>query len=155
MNLPETIEQLRDKGHKVTPQRIVIIKTVIESTELLTPSALYQKVKRADPGIGEVTVYRTLNILEELGQVCVVHTGDNTHSYIGCPTEHHDHLICSGCGKVVNFTHCNLGLLEKRLIAETGYAINDHRLDFYGQCQKCVKKGHLAKPSDRTTALRE
>ena len=140
MNLQGTIEQLRHNGHKVTPQRILIIKIVLESTELLTPFALYNKVKKADSGIGKVTVYRTLNILEELGLVCVVHTEENVHSYIGGLTEHHDHLICADCGKVVNFTQCNLGLLEKRLAKETGFAINDHRLDFYGRCAKCEKK---------------
>lgn len=140
MELKEIITQLHDHGHKVTPQRTLIIKTVLESAELLTPSALYEKVKAADPGVGEVTVYRTLNILEELGLVCVVHTEDNTHSYIKSPAEHHGHLICSDCGKVVNFTQCNLGQLEKRLAAETGFAISDHRLDFYGHCQKCAQK---------------
>ncbi len=143
MNLPEIIACLHDHGHKVTPQRVAIIKTVLESCELLTPSALYEKVKEADPEVGEVTVYRTLNILEELGLVCVVHTENNTHSYIGCPSEHHDHLICSDCGKVVNFTHCNLELLEKRLSVETGFAIKDHRLEFHGRCEKCSHKTHL------------
>lgn len=155
MNLPEIIACLHDNGHKITPQRVAIIKTVLESCELLTPSALYEKVKEADPEVGEVTVYRTLNILEELGLVCVVHTENNTHSYIGCPSEHHDHLICSDCGKVVNFTHCNLELLEKRLAAETGFDINDHRLDFYGRCEKCNKKRFKAKPSGKAIALRE
>jgi Fur family ferric uptake transcriptional regulator len=140
VDLQEIIKQLRNNGHKITPQRIDIVRTVLESAELLTPSAIYEKVKKTDPGVGEVTVYRTLNILESLGMVCVVHTEENTHSYISCPSEHHDHLICSDCGKVVNFTHCNLGLLEKRLAAETGFNIKDHRLDFHGWCEKCGKK---------------
>jgi Fur family ferric uptake transcriptional regulator len=149
MELQEISQRLRKNGHKVTPQRIMIIQTVLESNELLTPSALFDKVKKADPGVGEVTVYRTLNILESLGLVCVVHTEDNTHSYIGCPSEHHDHLICSDCGKVVNFTHCNLGLLQERLITETGFNIKDHRLDFYGQCENCSKKQRKIKPSTK------
>jgi Fur family ferric uptake transcriptional regulator len=140
VNLPEIIACLHDHGHKVTPQRVAIIRAVLESGELLTPSALYEKVKEADPEVGEVTVYRTLNILEELGMVCRVHTENNTHSYIGCPSEHHDHLICSDCGKVVNFTHCNLDLLEKRLASESGFDIKDHRLEFHGLCEKCSQK---------------
>jgi Fur family ferric uptake transcriptional regulator len=143
VDLQKIIAQLHSHGHKVTPQRVIIIKTVLESVELLTPSALYEKVKQIDAEIGEVTVYRTLNILEELGLVCVVHTGENTHSYTSCPAEHHGHLICSDCGKVVNFIHCNLGLLEKRLASETGFVISDHRLDFYGRCRQCARKAHL------------
>jgi Fur family transcriptional regulator, ferric uptake regulator len=152
MNLPEMIAKLHYNGHKVTPQRVMIIKTVFDSAELLTPADLYKKVKQSDPGVGEVTVYRTLNILEQMGLVCVVHTEENTHSYIGCPSEHHDHLVCSVCGKVVNFTHCNLELLEQRLAAETGFYINDHRLDFYGRCEKCRKKPRKVKPTPKTMA---
>jgi Fur family ferric uptake transcriptional regulator len=141
MDLNEIISSLRRAGHKVTPQRIAIIKIVLESAELLTPATLYEKVRRTDPEIGEVTVYRTLNILSDLGLVCMVLNGENTHSYIRRPPEHHDHLICSGCGKVVNFTHCNMGDLEERLISETGFSIQDHRLDFYGRCRECVERG--------------
>jgi Fur family transcriptional regulator, ferric uptake regulator len=139
MVMDEITTRLRQSGHKVTPQRTAIIKIVLESTELLTPSALYKKVHRVDPEVGEVTVYRTLDILSELGLVCMVHTSENAHSYIGRPSEHHDHLICSECGKVVNFTDCNVSSLEKRLISETGFIINNHRLDFYGKCRECRK----------------
>ncbi len=140
MSIDQVIECLRQSGHKVTPQRVSIIKTVMESLELLTPSALYEKVRHENPDVGEVTVYRTLNILDELGLVCVVHNGENTHSYIGRPPEHHDHLICSDCGKVVNFTGCNLSGLEKRLCSETNFTIQEHRLDLYGKCARCNKK---------------
>ena len=130
-------KRLRESGHKVTPQRITIIGVVLDSTEHLTPSAIYEKAHRIDPRIGEVTVYRTLNILSELGLVCLLHTGNNAHSYVARPPGHHDHLICSECGRVVNFTECNLPGLEKRLSAKTGFAIREHRLDFYGKCREC------------------
>jgi Fur family ferric uptake transcriptional regulator len=136
----EIVQKLRQAGHKVTPQRITIIKYFIESSELLTPSALYEKVHRLDASIGEVTVYRTLNILSELGLICMIHTGENTHSYISRPPGHHDHLICSNCGRVLNFVNCNVSDLAKRLNQETGFQIEDHRLDFYGRCRECAAK---------------
>jgi Fur family transcriptional regulator, ferric uptake regulator len=135
----EIISQLRQNCHKVTPQRVLIIKTINASKELLTPTELYEKVHQIDPEVGEVTVYRTLNILSELGLICMIHTGENTHSYIGRPIEHHGHIICTECGKVVDFSNCNLDELEKRLMNETGYNIQEHRLDFYGKCQECLK----------------
>jgi Fur family transcriptional regulator, ferric uptake regulator len=140
MSLEEVISRLRKSGHKVTPQRVVIIKTVLESREHLTPAELYEKIRRLDPEIGEVTIYRTLNILTEMGLLCMVHTGENTHSYVSRPPEHHGHLICSQCGKVINFTDCNLSGLEKRLTGETGFDIRDHRLDFFGNCRECSAK---------------
>jgi Fur family transcriptional regulator, ferric uptake regulator len=137
MVLREIVQKLRSSGHKVTPQRITIIKSFMQNKELLTPSALFEKVHDSDPEIGEVTVYRTLNILADLGLVCMIHTGENTHSYVSRPPEHHGHLICSGCGKVIDFTNCNVIDLEKRLTAETGFRIEDHRLDFFGRCREC------------------
>jgi Fur family ferric uptake transcriptional regulator len=136
----EIVQKLRQSGHKVTPQRITIIKYFMESSELLTPSALFEKVHTLDPAIGEVTVYRTLNILSELGLICMIHTGENTHSYISRPPEHHGHLICSTCGKVLNFINCDVSGMEKRLSAETGFKIEDHRLDFFGHCRECARK---------------
>jgi Fur family transcriptional regulator, ferric uptake regulator len=140
MLVKNIVSSLRRAGHKVTPQRLTIINVFSQSLETLTPAALYEKVRRIDPAIGEVTVYRTLNILAELGLMCMIHTGENTHSYIIRPPEHHDHLICSNCGRVYNFTNCNVKDLEKRLFVENGFQIEDHRLDFYGRCRDCLIK---------------
>jgi Fur family transcriptional regulator, ferric uptake regulator len=140
MPIKEIIQKLRKAGHKVTPQRVTIIKNILDSQELLTPGALYDKVRQTDPKIGEVTVYRTLNILSEMGLVCIINSGENTHRYISRPAEHHGHLICAGCGKVHNFTNCNVKDIEKQLTSETGFQIEDHRLDFYGRCRECAAK---------------
>jgi Fur family transcriptional regulator, ferric uptake regulator len=140
MSLDDIIVRLRQAGHKITSQRVAIIKIVIESDELLTPSALYKRARELDPEVGEVTVYRTLDILSQLGLVCMVHTSENTHSYIGRPAEHHFHLICSECGRVINFTGCSVSELEKKLVLETGFTIHEHRLDFYGKCLECHEK---------------
>ncbi len=135
--LDRIVFQFRRSGHKVTPQRLAIARLVTESTECLTPAALYDQVRQTDPRVGRVTVYRTLSILSELGLVCEVHLADGSHGYIGRPAEHHDHLICSECGKVVNFTRCNVTQLENRLSSETGFTIGEHHLEFYGQCGEC------------------
>ena len=138
MLLSDVTNVLHQAGHKVTPQRLTIAEVVLNSTEHLTPSAIYKKAHQMDAKIGEVTVYRTLNILTELGLVCQLHTGENTHSYVASPTGHHGHIICSECGKVVNFINCNLQGLEKRLSAETGFAISEHHLNFFGKCRECL-----------------
>ena len=138
MSLTSVVRRLRRSGHKVTPQRISIIKTVIESREALTPVALFQKVRASDPTVGEATVYRTLNILSALGLVCSVMTGENGTGYIVRPDGHHDHLICSRCGRVVDFRDCNVTGLEKRLASATGFVIKEHRLDLYGLCPQCA-----------------
>ena len=83
-----------------------------------------------------MTVYRTLDVLAELGIICKVRVG-SSHSYVIGPLEHHGHLICSECGKVIDFGDCNLGELERRLSAETGFQIESHLLEFLGRCAGC------------------
>ncbi len=132
-----TAARFRHSGHKVTPQRLAIAEVIINCTECLTPATLFDRVKKLDPQVGLVTVYRTLSILAELGLICEVHLPDGSHGYTGRPPEHHDHLICSGCGKVVNFTKCNIADLEQRLSSETGFSIREHHLEFFGRCGNC------------------
>lgn len=132
---------LRQRGYKITPQRRTILSAITRSHEHLTPAAIHERVCREYPGIGLVTIYRTLEILTRLGLICEVHAGDNCRSYlIRRPSEHHHHLICSDCGTVIDFTSCNLGRLERRLARETGFKINGHLLEFVGQCRNCCKE---------------
>jgi len=91
-----------------------------------------------NPDIGLVTIYRTLDLLNELNLVCRVHAPDGRRSYMmRRPTGHHHHLVCSGCGKVVDFTGCALADLEQRLSKETRFDIKGHLLEFYGLCPDC------------------
>jgi Fur family transcriptional regulator, ferric uptake regulator len=133
--------ELRKNGYKITPQRHVIIGAIIDSHEHLTPAAIHERVQREYPSVGLVTIYRTLEILTELDLICETHAGGSCRSYlIRRPSEHHHHLICSDCGKVIDFTDCDLGELERRLAEETRFKINGHLLEFLGQCRECIKK---------------
>lgn len=136
---------LRRYGHKLTPQRRVVIHALTSSQDHLTPAGVFEKVSQDHPGIGLVTVYRTLKLLAELGLICELHTGDNCPSYTAGTSQHHHHLICSGCGKVFDFTGANiiepsLSTLEARLSHESGFRIYDHQLEFTGLCQICQER---------------
>ena len=131
---------LRQQGYKITPQRKAIIQTIIQNREHLTPHDIYEKVQKDYPTIGLVTVYRTIEILAQVGLICEVHAGGSCHSYlIRRPMEHHHHLICSDCGKVLDFTDCGLSKLEENLSQETGFEIHSHLLEFLGRCRECQK----------------
>ncbi|MCX6004829.1 MAG: Fur family transcriptional regulator [Chloroflexi bacterium] len=131
--------ELRKRGFKLTPQRRAIIDVINESEEHLTPSDIYSRLQHKYPGIGLVTVYRTLELLESSGLLCEVHIGDTCRSYLTRPGGHHHHLVCRGCGKVVDFTDCELDGLENRLVNETGFEIDRHLLEFMGRCINCRK----------------
>jgi len=130
---------LRQHGYKLTLQRQVVIQAISSSQDHLTPAAIYEKVHQDHPNIGLVTIYRTLEILAELELICKLHAGGSCRSYTISTPQHHDHLICSSCGTVVDFTGHNLSDLEQRLSKESGFRIDGHLLEFIGLCQTCQK----------------
>ena len=141
-------DRLRQRGFKITPQRRVILKAIAGVSEHMTPAEIYERVCRDDPGIGLVTVYRTLEILAGLGLLCEMHAGGNCRSYLmRRPDEHHHHLICSDCGTVVDFINCDLGSLENRLSQDNNFEINGHILEFIGRCREC--RSRVNKTVDR------
>jgi Fur family transcriptional regulator, ferric uptake regulator len=136
----KTIETaLRQHGYKITPQRRTVIDEILRAHEHQTPAAIYEQVKGENRGIGLVTIYRTLEILEECGLICETHSGHSCRSYLMSKTSaHHHHLICSDCGKVVDFADCGLTELENRLKKKSGFKISGHLLEFLGQCRQCA-----------------
>jgi len=132
---------LRQHGYKLTPQRRVVTGIIASSKDHLTPAEIYKKVQEDQPSIGLVTIYRTLDILSKLNLICELHTGGNCRSYTISAPQHHHHLICSNCGKVVDFSGhgLNLGELEQRLSNKSGFRIDNHLLEFVGLCRACQK----------------
>jgi Fur family ferric uptake transcriptional regulator len=129
---------MRQCGYKLTPQRRAVLKIIIENRNHLTPEAIYERVKEEYPGIGLTTIYRTLNILSDLGLICEVYTAGSRRSYlVRRPLEHHHHLVCSRCNKVVDFTDCDLSDIERKLSQGTGFKIEGHLLEFVGICPDC------------------
>ncbi|MFC2058697.1 Fur family transcriptional regulator, partial [Chloroflexota bacterium] len=129
---------LRQHGYKLTQQRRAVLNAIAHSHDHLTPAAIYERVQQEHPNIGLVTIYRTLDVLAELGLICEVHVGGSCRSYLmRRPSEHHHHLICSDCGGVVDFTDCDLSELERKLSEETDFEIEGHLLEFSGHCPKC------------------
>jgi Fur family ferric uptake transcriptional regulator len=135
----EIAATLRRHNYKFTPQRRAIIRAIASSQDHLTPAGIYEKVHQDHPNIGLVTIYRTLDMLAKLELICELHAGGSCHSYTISTPEHHHHLICANCGKVVDFTGYDLSELEQRLSLETGFEIEDHLLEFTGLCQACQK----------------
>lgn len=130
---------LRKNGFKLTPQRHTILGVIADSHDHLSPEEIYEQANERMPSIGLVTVYRTLEILNSLQLVCRVHTGDGRRNYMmRRPDGHHHHIVCSGCGRVVDFSGCDLKTMEQKLSGETGFNITSHLLEFYGLCPDCA-----------------
>ena len=140
LNEREINTTLRQNGYKITPQRRAVIRKIASSRDHLTPAAIYNKVRRDHPSIGLVTVYRTLEMLGRLGLVCELHAGGSCRSYTVSAADSHDHLICSECGEVIDFSQYDLGELEQKLSRETSFAIESHLLEFTGRCKNCQQR---------------
>ena len=142
LNERRLIAALRQHGYKLTPQRRAVIQTIAANQDHLTPAAIYERVHKENPDIGLVTVYRTLEILNKLNLICELHTGEGCPSYTLGAAEHHHHLICDSCGRVVDFPECDISGLEQKLAEETRFKINRHVLEFMGLCQECQQSGN-------------
>lgn len=133
------IAELKQHGYKLTPQRRAIIHVVTASSDHLSPTEIHEKIVEIYPGTGLVTIYRTLEILSELGLVCELRSTGTGRSYTIGEQQHHHHLICTGCGTVVNFSGQYLEKLEENLVKESGFRIDNHLLEFVGLCRECQK----------------
>ena len=137
-------KQLHSQSYKLTPQREATVKVLLEHEEdHLSAEDVYLLVKEKAPEIGLATVYRTLELLNELEVVDKINFGDGVSRYDlrkeGADHFHH-HLVCIQCGSVDEIQEDLLGDVEKVVEAEWKFKVNDHRLTFHGVCEKCQSK---------------
>ena len=137
---------LREKGIKVTTQRVLVLSVLMSNPEKhFTAEEIYELVKSSYPEIGLATVYRTIQLLSENQLVDRISLDDGFARYeignMGDATKHHHHhLICRRCGKVLSFRDDLLEELEAKILSTTGvYAVN-HEVKLYGYCQECGGK---------------
>lgn len=139
-NMQEFYTFLSSRGLKNTPQRRLIVETFLETTEHVTTEDLYALVRAIDPKVGQATVYRTLRLLCEAGIARELHFGDGMASYEPAEGDHHDHLICTSCGKNLEVLDETIEELQVKLAAEHGFTLTSHRMYLYGICSECSKK---------------
>ena len=141
------LEALREqfKEHKLTPQRRVVLQTLLENQELhMSAEEVYVLAKEKDSEIGFATIYRTLDLLAELNIVHKLNFGDGRSRYELCnlPSEHHHHhhLVCLNCNQILEVKEDLLQQLETLIEREHGFQIVDHRVQVYGYCSDCKEK---------------
>jgi len=136
----EIREVLKQRGYKLTQQRRAVLEALAHARSHLSAQAVHENVRAERPSIGLATVYRTLHVLKEVGVVCELPSYDAMHTYtLAATADHHHHLVCSGCGTVVDFTTASLDELAQRLELETGFVIENHMLEFAGICSDCTR----------------
>lgn len=137
---------LKEKGLKVTRQRLVVLEVLAENPqEHLTAEEIYERVKVGNPDIGLATVYRTVQLLLELELIERINLDDGFVRYEigdtqGREHHRHHHLICLRCGGVTAFQKDMLEALETGVQAALGFRVTDHEVKLYGICRDCSEK---------------
>ena len=131
------LDKLKEKGHRITPQRLVILRTLVESQNHPSVEDIFAKVRVHFPTTSLATVYKTISVIKELGEVLELEFSSGHNRYDGHKPYPHPHLLCVKCKKIVDPELSSLAHLTQELVSDTGYRILSHRLDFYGICPKC------------------
>lgn len=133
---------LKDKGMKYTEQRAVILQILLNIDDHLNAEEVHKVVKEKYPNqnIGIATIYRTLNFLEEVDLISSISFGAEGKKYESIKDEHHDHIICTQCGNIVEFFDEAIEQRQEDIAKENGFNITDHTMQIFGICQSCQDK---------------
>jgi Fur family ferric uptake transcriptional regulator len=129
---------MAEHGLKSSRQRDVIVEVFLDSGHIAVDELL-AKVRRVDARISQATVYRAVKLLVDCGLAVARHFGDGQTRYELSETgrRHHDHLICTECGAIVEFVDESIERLQDEAARQHGYRITRHRLELYGVCPSC------------------
>ncbi|MFO7172874.1 MAG: Fur family transcriptional regulator [Bacillota bacterium] len=153
--LKEIYERMLERGHKLTPQRWAILNIFLQNRgQHLSADEVYTQLKALYPNHGIATVYRTIDMLVDLGVLKKLEFGDGRSRFEICDPgepQHHHHLICQQCGTVIEFQEDLVHSLEAAIQRKTGFLIQDRTIKFYGLCSQCQQAQKTGTPARSPT----
>ena len=129
--------RLRTRGLRSTPQRRVLVEVLSQADGHVTGSELVERCRAVDPATTPSTVYRTLDVLEELGIVRHAHGADGREEFHVLPQSEHGHLHCRGCRQTWEIDEGEAGALVSALSADRGFRVDLSHLSVSGLCRDC------------------
>jgi Fur family ferric uptake transcriptional regulator len=133
------LRQLSERGFRETSARRAIVETVLSKDGQFNARQLHEELRRW--GVGRATVFRTLDLLVELGILNRLHTDDRCSSYIVCADQHHHHLVCERCGAVQEVSDARIERSVRAMAIEAGFRAREHHLEIVGSCRECQNAG--------------
>ena len=137
MSAENWLRELRKQGYRLTDARRAVVEIVAQSPRALTPNEVYDLGRETYPKLGLVTVYRTLEKLEELHLVQRVHQAQGCNAYLAHAEGHQHLLICKDCKKAVYFEGDDLDELFNKVGKRHSFTVKDHWLQLFGTCEEC------------------
>lgn len=138
--LDAMIARLREEGYRLTPQRLAVLRILADSQKHPSVEGIYERVRGDFPMTSLATIYKTVTLLKEMGQVMELSFGGMGCRYDGRNPHPHPHLMCLQCRNIVDADVGDVTGLCKEVSRKTGYRVVSHRLDFFGICRECQEK---------------
>lgn len=132
------IQKLRDSGHRITPQRLAIVRILAKSEDHPSVENIHDQIRKGFPTMSLATVYKNIELIKSLGEVLELGFPDGSNRYDGNKPNPHPHLICIKCKKIFDPDLDSLDEMQKEVALETNFKILYHRLDFFGICGNCM-----------------
>ena len=135
--LRRVVSRLKAHGYRMTPQRAAVVRELVTSTEHPSAQSLYERLAQQFPMMSLATVYKTIALLKELGEVIELPVECDGMHFDGRRPDAHPHVICTHCGRIVDIEVDEIEALTRRVASQAGFASVSHRLDFWGVCARC------------------
>ncbi|GAB6058758.1 Fur family transcriptional regulator [Desulfonatronum parangueonense] len=146
--LEQMINRLKERGFRLTPQRVAVLKILALSDGHPSVDQIYEQVHQDFPTTSRATIYKTVALLRELGEVLELGFPDGSNRYDGNKPFPHPHVICTMCRTVQDPNLAGVTDLTREVSTKTGFRISTHRLDFFGLCRACQEAEHAKRPKD-------
>jgi Fe2+ or Zn2+ uptake regulation protein len=138
IELETLLDRLRSDGVRVTRQRRAILSALCRATGALTPQRILEEGHKECADLGLATVYRAIELLHSDGYLRRVYDTDGPETVVLSTSAHGHHVLCTGCGRVAEFSTCELARTIEGARRETGFVISQHHLELRGLCETCA-----------------
>ena len=125
-------------GYRLTEPRRSLAALIASRDGHFTATELVTDAKARRLGVGRATVFRTLDVLVELGAVERLDLPSGEHAYVVCEPAHHHHVVCSRCGRTEEIDDSGVRTVVREVARRTGYRVDEHRLELFGLCPACL-----------------
>jgi Fe2+ or Zn2+ uptake regulation protein len=134
------VDALDVAGYRLTRPRRDVAELIAMQEGHFTAADLLSAATSLRRGIGRATVFRTIEVLGELGLIERIELPDGEHAYVVCATSHHHHVVCTRCGDATEVSDFGLDSVLASVARRTGYSINAHRMELFGLCPACQEQ---------------
>jgi Fur family transcriptional regulator, ferric uptake regulator len=131
-------------GHRLTAPRRAVAALIADHDGHFTAAELVASARRQRLGLSRATLFRSLDLLTELGVVERLDLPSGEHAYVPCAPAHHHHVVCSRCGRSTDVEDCGVAAAVDEIARRSGYRIEVHRLELFGLCRHCQAKATAA-----------